>query len=116
MSTQQTYINGFVKRAAEYGYNEYEAINILKAAELKGDQHKLDVDKDGKIEGEDLKKLRQRKQAADAAPQPTMNERINNALPKFLQNSNLKGTKVAPKGAYGNVLKAPTAPTTPAGS
>ena len=65
MNTQQSFINGFVKRAAQYGYNEYEAINILKAAELKGDQHKLDVDKDGKIEGTDLKKLRQRKQAAD---------------------------------------------------
>lgn len=63
MNTQQAYINGFVKRAAQYGYSEYEAINILKAAELKGDQHKLDVDKDGKIEGSDLKKLRQRKQA-----------------------------------------------------
>jgi hypothetical protein len=65
MTTQQqeAFINGFVKRAAQYGYNEYEAINILKAAELKGDQHKLDVDKDGKIEGSDLKKLRQRKQA-----------------------------------------------------
>jgi hypothetical protein len=60
---QQAYINGFVKRAAQYGYNHFEAMNILKAAELKGDQHKLDVDKDGKIEGSDLKKLRQRKQA-----------------------------------------------------
>lgn len=28
---------------------------------LKGDQHKLDVDKDGKIEGSDLKKLRSKK-------------------------------------------------------
>ena len=64
MSTQQqAFINGFVKRAAQYGYNHFEAMNILKAAELKGDQHKLDVDKDGKIEGSDLKKLRQRKQA-----------------------------------------------------
>jgi hypothetical protein len=61
---QQAYIYGFVKRASEYGYSEQEAINILKAAtELKGDQHKLDVDHDGKIEASDLKKLRQRKQA-----------------------------------------------------
>ena len=65
MSTQQAYINGFVKRAAQYGYNYIEAMNILKAAELKGDQHKLDVDKDGKIEADDLKKLRQRKEAAE---------------------------------------------------
>jgi hypothetical protein len=32
-----------------------------KKASLKGDQHKLDVDRDGKIESEDLKKLRQQK-------------------------------------------------------
>ena len=28
---------------------------------LKGDQHKLDVDKDGDIDGEDFKKLRDKK-------------------------------------------------------
>lgn len=32
--------------------------------ELKGDQHKLDVDNDGKIEGSDLKSLREGKEAA----------------------------------------------------
>ena len=32
MSTEQAYINGFVKRAAEYGYSEDEAVNILKRA------------------------------------------------------------------------------------
>ena len=30
MNTQQAYINGFMKRASEYGYNENEAIYILK--------------------------------------------------------------------------------------
>lgn len=64
MNTDQAYIKGFVKRASQYGYSQYDAMNILKAAaELKGGQHKLDVDKDGKIEASDLKKLRQRKQA-----------------------------------------------------
>ena len=29
---QQAYIEGFVKRAAEYGFNEDEAVNILKEA------------------------------------------------------------------------------------
>lgn len=63
---QQAFINGFVKRAAQYGVNEYQAIELLKSSEeLKGDQHKLDVDHDGKIEAEDLKKLRARKTAAD---------------------------------------------------
>ena len=33
MNTQQAYINGFVKRAAEYGFNESEAIAFLKQAE-----------------------------------------------------------------------------------
>ena len=32
MTTEQAYINGFVKRAAEYGYREEEALNILKKA------------------------------------------------------------------------------------
>ena len=59
---QQAYIEGFVKRASEYGIDQASALEILKtASELKGDQHKLDVDKDGKIEAEDLKKLREGK-------------------------------------------------------
>ena len=32
MNTQQAYINGFVKRAAEYGYSSNEAVDILKQA------------------------------------------------------------------------------------
>ena len=32
MSAQQAYINGFVKRAAEYGFGEAEALGILKNA------------------------------------------------------------------------------------
>jgi hypothetical protein len=32
MSVEQAYIEGFVKRAAEYGYSEEEAVNILKRA------------------------------------------------------------------------------------
>lgn len=40
--------------------NLQETVQIDEA--LKGDQHKLDVDKDGKIEGSDLKKLRSKKE------------------------------------------------------
>jgi hypothetical protein len=29
----QAFIEGFVKRASEYGYSEFEAINLLKAAD-----------------------------------------------------------------------------------
>jgi hypothetical protein len=32
MTTQQAYINGFIKRASEYGYSESQAIEILKQA------------------------------------------------------------------------------------
>jgi hypothetical protein len=32
MTTEEAYIEGFVKRAAEYGYNQQEALNILKQA------------------------------------------------------------------------------------
>jgi hypothetical protein len=33
MSTQQAFVNGFIKRASQYGYSEQEAINILKQAD-----------------------------------------------------------------------------------
>lgn len=35
MTTEQAYINGFVKRASEYGYDEIEALEILKEAKAK---------------------------------------------------------------------------------
>jgi hypothetical protein len=104
---QQAYIYGFVKRAAEYGFSENEALNILKnASELKGDQYKLDVDHDGKIEASDLKKLRQRKKAEDASPAaPTMNERITRFL--GINNPNVQGTPKSKPGAYGGVMGKP---------
>jgi hypothetical protein len=43
-----------------------EAYKKMKAEELKGKQHKLDVDKDGKIEGEDLAKLRKEETVDEA--------------------------------------------------
>jgi hypothetical protein len=71
---QQAYINGFIKRAAEYGFSEQEAAAILKySEELKGDQHKLDVDHDGEIEAEDLKKLRAQKNSKIALDQAPIN-------------------------------------------
>ena len=42
-----------------------EAYKKMKAEELKGKQYKLDVDKDGKIEGEDLAKLRKEETELD---------------------------------------------------
>ena len=42
-----------------------ETYKKMKAEELKGNQHKLDVDKDGKIEGEDLAKLRAQKEEVE---------------------------------------------------
>ena len=74
MNNQQAFILGFVKRAAQYGVDQYTALNLLKqSGELKGDQYKLDVDHDGKIEAEDLRKLRARKKkvAADGTPVST---------------------------------------------
>jgi hypothetical protein len=59
---EQAFINGFLKRAAEYGVDQQTAINLLKESELIGKQHKLDVDKDGKIEASDLAILRKKKE------------------------------------------------------
>ena len=36
MNTQQAYINGFVKRASEYGYSQEQALGILKEADFSG--------------------------------------------------------------------------------
>lgn len=49
----------FLKEKSEEKKEEEEP-----KGELKGDQHKLDTDKDGKIEGSDLKALREGKEAA----------------------------------------------------
>jgi hypothetical protein len=65
-----SYIEGFLNQAIDRGVSVKQAIDMydqsltntiisLKHAELKGNQHKLDVDCDGKIEAEDLKKLRE---------------------------------------------------------
>jgi hypothetical protein len=68
MTTQeQAYIEGFVKRASEYGFNYNEAINLLKQATLQGKQYKLDVNHNGKIEADDLKALRNRKKTVKTA-------------------------------------------------
>jgi hypothetical protein len=42
-----------------------EAYKKMKAEELKGDQHKLDVNKNGKVDGEDLAKLRAKKEEVE---------------------------------------------------
>jgi Ca2+-binding EF-hand superfamily protein len=63
------YVEGFLEQAIGRGMNLKQAVelydsafsttfNQLKTSELKGNQHKLDVDGDGKIEADDLKKLR----------------------------------------------------------
>jgi hypothetical protein len=38
---EQAYINGFVKRAAEYGIDENQAIELLKTSLAKGELHDL---------------------------------------------------------------------------
>lgn len=48
--------------------------NMSKEAELKGDQHKLDADNDGKIEGSDLAALRNGEDAKDDKEKPEVKE------------------------------------------
>jgi hypothetical protein len=70
------YVEGFLEQAVNRGMNLKQAVelydtafsttlNQLKTSELKGDQHKLDIDGDGKIEADDLKKLREGKKTED---------------------------------------------------
>ena len=67
-----SYIEGFLNQAVAGGANIKQAVDMydssltetlmnLKQAALKGNQYKLDVDKDGKIEASDLAKLRHEK-------------------------------------------------------
>ena len=77
------YVEGFLEQAVNRGIGLKQAVELydnaftttfhqLKSSDLKGDQHELDVDKDGKIEGEDLKKLRgDKKETSEAADEKT---------------------------------------------
>ena len=67
MNVEQAYIEGFVKRASQYGFNYNEAIELLKQSALVGDQHKLDVNHNGKLEASDLRALRNRKKTVKTA-------------------------------------------------
>ena len=69
------YVEGFLEQAVGRGMNLKQAVELydsafsttfkqLKTSQLKGDQHKLDLDGDGKIEGDDLKKLREGKKTS----------------------------------------------------
>jgi hypothetical protein len=60
-------VNASTEKAAEmpaFLKDKKEEPKSEAKGELKGDQHKLDVDNDGKIEGSDLKALREGKEAA----------------------------------------------------
>ena len=77
------YVEGFLEQAVNRGIGLKQAVELydnaftttfhqLKSSDLKGDQHELDVDKDGKIEGEDLKNLRgDKKETSEAADEKT---------------------------------------------
>jgi hypothetical protein len=69
-----------------------------KNEELKGDQHKLDVDKDGDIEGDDLADLRASKNESVAAelPNATIPSNVKNKLVmaiQQIQNAKLNNTQ-----------------------
>jgi len=44
MNTEQAYINGFVKRASQYGFNQDEALYILKRANTQGIKNPIKPD------------------------------------------------------------------------
>ena len=55
------------KKDEDHDDDDHDDDDDKNKGELKGDQHKLDVDNDGKIEGSDLKSLRAGKEAAFSA-------------------------------------------------
>lgn len=78
-----------------------ETYKKMKAEELKGKQHKLDVDKDGKIEGEDLAKLRSQKEEVEVVDESSNPHATNDRV-----YSTPTGTVHRAKaGAYGGYKK-----------
>ena len=58
------------------GEEKKEAAPVEAKKELKGEQTKLDTDGDGKIEAEDLKKLREEKESKSASDEPQTEEAV----------------------------------------
>jgi len=104
---QQAYIEGFVKRASQYGFNYNEAIELLKQAALTADQHKLDVNHNGKIEASDLKALRNRKKTVKTAgPVPEMDTQPGGMTASRAANNPVRNTAQAPAPGVSAASKA----------
>ena len=69
---------GDYNRSVKRGVGQQMASDALKREELKGDQHKLDHNKDGKITGDDFKGLRNKKSKKENDV-VKMNPKVNDA-------------------------------------
>jgi hypothetical protein len=93
------YIEGFIHQAVMGGANLKQAVDMydnaltstifnLKQAALKGDQHKLDLNNNGKIDSSDLKNLRHEK---SETPNQEKKEHMNNDMEEVKEAAYYEG-------------------------
>ena len=93
------YIEGFIHQAVMGGANLKQAVDMydnaltstilnLKQAALKGDQHKLDLNNNGKIDSSDLKNLRHEK---SETPTQEKKEHMNNDIEEVKEAAYYEG-------------------------
>ena len=75
MSVEQSYINGFVKRASEYGLGQREAIELLKQSGFFGDM----ADKGKAMAGKAYEALQGANAAAGKALGDPMQKNVDNS-------------------------------------
>lgn len=82
-----------------------EMKDALKSEELKGDQHKIDANKNGKIDGHDFKLLRSKKKVAEEVEE--LDELSRGTLSRYQAASKEEGRKnrLSPSGASSKVTK-----------
>ena len=90
---------------AKHKKSKQEMKDSLKSEELKGDQHKIDANKNGKIDGHDFKLLRSKKKVEEEVEE--IDEVSRGLLSRYQAASKEEGRKnrLSPSGASSKVTK-----------
>jgi hypothetical protein len=105
MNTQkQAYVKGFVKRAAEYGFNENEALDLLKTSIFKAESHNLDGQDDA-IDLEDIVgQLREMGAVVDYSALETNTPKLRISFPHSVADLARKHAHVKRASEFDSVL------------
>lgn len=90
---------------AKHKKSKQDMQSALKSEELKGDQHKIDANKNGKIDGHDFKLLRSKKKVEEEVEE--IDEVSRGLLSRYQAASKAEGRKnrLSPSGASSKVTK-----------